>query len=347
MNILIIGLGIVGQRHIRNLKSKYSNINFYTLKNNYSKTLYSSDDVLKGDVYKKYKIRSIKLLDINKHIRIDAAFICLPNFLHARFLKIFIEKKIHTFLEKPGGSNYADLKLLKIISKKIKKNNLKVLVGYHLRFNPLILKLKKIIKKRVIGRIFNVKVENGEHLADYRTYQKYWNKYHSKKKEGGGVLLNQIHEIDYLNYLFDDYKFKIINTLDKKISNVRSDADDTIVSNFIVNNSKERFLLSLNMNSYERPQKRSIKIIGEKGKISANLLNNKIEIFQYKIFKNGILKNKNVKKKYFKFKIKRNDLFQEEIILFINAIKKNKPIKKKYGLDKSIKILELALKLKN
>ena len=79
----------------------------------------------------------------------------------------------------------------------------------------------------------------------------------------------------------------------------------------------------------------------------ANLLNNKIEIFQYKIFKNGILKNKNVKKKYFKFRIKRNDLFQEEIILFINSIKKNKPIKKKYGLDKSIKILELALKLKN
>ena len=41
------------------------------------------------------------------------------------------------------------------------------------------------------------------------------------------------------------------------------------------------------MNSYERPQNRSIKIIGEKGKILANLLNNKIEIFQYKIFKTG------------------------------------------------------------
>ena len=34
MKILFIGLGSVGQRHIRNIKSKFKNIKFYTLKGN-------------------------------------------------------------------------------------------------------------------------------------------------------------------------------------------------------------------------------------------------------------------------------------------------------------------------
>ena len=58
-------------------------------------------------------------------------------------------------------------------------------------------------------------VENGEHIADYRTYQKYWKRYHAKK-QGGGVLLNQIHEIDYLLDLFENYNFKVVNTLEEK-----------------------------------------------------------------------------------------------------------------------------------
>ena len=47
---------------------------------------------------------------------------------------------------------------------------------------------------------------------------------------------------------------------------------------------------------------------------------------------------------------KNNDIFiltENEIKYFIRTLKKNKPIEKKYGLDKSIKALKLALKLKN
>ena len=59
------------------------------------------------------------------------------------------------------------------------------------------------------------------------------------------------------------------------------------------------------------------------------------------------MKDKKISKKNFHFKFKRNDLFINEIKYFIRTLKKNKPIEKKYGLDKSIKALKLALKLKN
>ena len=52
MNVLFIGLGIVGQRHIRNIKLRYKKINLYTLKNKYSKQLYSNKNAIKGNVKK-------------------------------------------------------------------------------------------------------------------------------------------------------------------------------------------------------------------------------------------------------------------------------------------------------
>ena len=184
MNVLFLGLGIVGQRHIRNIKLKYKKLNLYTLKSKHSRQLYSSNNAIKGNVKKKYNLNIVKLNEINKKVKIDAAFICLPNHLHTKYLKILVEKKIHVFLEKPGGINLSDYKDLIKIQKKIKKYNLKVMVGYHLRFHPIISKLKKIINDKSIGIILNVLVENGEHIADYRTYQKYWKRYHAKKKTG-------------------------------------------------------------------------------------------------------------------------------------------------------------------
>ena len=347
MNVLSIGLGVIGQRHLRNIKSKYKNINFYTLKSKHSKQLYNSNSAIKGDVNLKYNLKTINLSNINQNVKIHAAFICLPHHLHAKFLKILVEKKVHLFLEKPCGINKKDFRILIKAQKKIKKYKLKVMAGYHLRFHPMISKLKKLIKKKEIGNILNVLVENGEHIADYRPSQKYWKVFHSKKKEGGGVLLNQIHEIDYFLDLFENYKFKTINTFDKKISNLRIDTEDTISSNFIASNSKDKFFLTLLMNSYERPRRRMLKIIGTKGKILVNFLKNQIEIYYFNVSKDGMIKSKKISKKLLKFKIKRKDLFKNEVFYFINSVKKNKSIDKKFGLERSIKTLDMALKLKN
>ena len=46
------------------------------------------------------------------------------------------------------------------------------------------------------------------------------------------------------------------------------------------------------MNSYERPKKRTIKIIGTKGKVIFDFLKNEIEIYKFNIFKNGMIKSK-------------------------------------------------------
>ena len=56
MNILIIGLGSIGQRHLRNLKLIQPKSNFYVIRNNKGKStplLNNFNQVLKGDIKKK------------------------------------------------------------------------------------------------------------------------------------------------------------------------------------------------------------------------------------------------------------------------------------------------------
>ena len=47
----------------------------------------------------------------------------------------------------------------------------------------------------------------------------------AKKKYGGGVLLELSHELDYLQFLFNDIK-KIYTASIKKFSNLITDAED-------------------------------------------------------------------------------------------------------------------------
>ena len=65
------------------------------------------------------------------------------------------------------------------------------------RFNPLIKKTKSIIDSGLIGSINTGIFMNCEYLPDWHKYEDYKNSYASKNL-GGGSILTQIHELDYV-----------------------------------------------------------------------------------------------------------------------------------------------------
>lgn len=208
-------------------------------------------------------------------------------------------------------------------------------MGFQLKFNPLILKLKKLIESKSIGKIYNLFIHHGEHIDNFHPYENYKISYAAKKSLGGGVILTQIHEIDYLMFLFKDYKIKILHSFPSRISNLKIDVEDNVVANLKLQNKKKQIIVcSLHLNYYENPKKREIKLIGEKGKIECDL--NKCEINIYK---------KNTLKKI-KFKINRNEIFKNQIKYFLSCVKNNREIDQNFDVINGIKSLTTALKLK-
>ena len=332
MNILILGLGSIGQRHLRNLRSIDKKLKFFTLRRRYITPLLDNKNrPKKGNIEKIYKIKNFKnFADVNG---IHAAFICTPSKFHVSEALKLLKKDINLFIEKPLGSSLHKIdKLKKII---LKKPKIKTMMGFQLKFNPLILKLKKLIESKSIGKIYNLFIHHGEHIDNFHPYENYKISYAAKKSLGGGVILTQIHEIDYLMFLFKDYKIKILHSFPSRISNLKIDVEDNVVANLKLQNKKKQIIVcSLHLNYYENPKKREIKLIGEKGKIECDL--NKCEINIYK---------KNTLKKI-KFKINRNEIFKNQIKYFLSCIKNDRKIDQNFDVINGIKSLTTALRLK-
>ena len=64
----------------------------------------------------------------------------------------------------------------------------------------------------------------------YKNFHKYENykSMYAARKLGGGVVLTQIHEIDYLMDLFENYEINILRKW-QKISNLSLDVEDTLL----------------------------------------------------------------------------------------------------------------------
>ena len=335
MNILILGLGSIGQRHLRNLRKIDKKINFYAVRKKFfTPHLDNKNKVIKGDIKKKYNIMYLKNLDqINKdRLSIDAAFVCTPSKFHIDEAIWLAKNNINIFVEKPLGDSFRNLDKLKNLLRK--KSNLKHMMGYQLKFNPIILKLEDLLSKKIIGDIYYLDIHHGEHINDFHPYEDYKHSYAAKKSLGGGVVLTQIHEIDYMLFLFDKYKIVTKSYISRKVSDLQIDVEDTLSAQFIMRDGKRNLICQLHTNFYEKPKRRQINIIGKKGKIFCDLNKGKINVFR------------NGKERKILFNFDRNKIFMKQVKYFLNCIKKNKKISSKLDVINGAKSLELALRLK-
>ena len=197
MKILLIGYGSIGKRHEEVLDTFHNvnSIHIVTKQILVNKTTFlSMEDVLDLNCYDYYIIAN----ETNKHYD-------YLKFLDAK-LK---DKKI--FCEKPLFDRYQDLIL----------SNNQVFIGYVLRFHPLLIKLKYLLSKEIV---ISLNIKCGQYLPTWRPLIDYKNSYSAKKNQGGGVLLDLSHEIDYMQWLcgtVDELK-----SYQVKISDLEINSDD-------------------------------------------------------------------------------------------------------------------------
>lgn len=335
MNALFLGLGSIGQRHLRNLYSIDKNIKFFAIRKKFfTPLLTNKNQAIKGNIKEKYNIVYFNSLEALKkeNINIDIAFICTPSNFHVDEAIWLVKNNINIFVEKPLGNSLKNISKLKKLL--ISKNKIKHMMGYQLKFNPIILKLKNLLKKEIIGDIWYASIHHGENINDFHPYEGYEHSYAARKDQGGGVILCQIHEIDYLMYLFKDYKIKIQNSYSNKITDLKINVEDSFSSTLLLTKNNKKTICDIHLNFYERPKKRSIEFLGKLGKITCDLNSGDVIVF----------KNNNTKK--YKFNFDRNKIFIKQMRYFLNAIKKDKKIEKSYDVINGINSLKLALQLK-
>jgi predicted dehydrogenase len=128
----------------------------------------------------------------------QVAFISNPTSLHMETALRCAELGMDLFIEKPLGDTLDQAERLIDL---IQERELIAFVGCPLRFDPLILELKRSVAPR---KVFYTRICCSSYLPDWRPGQDYTRVYSSLKALGGGVLLDLIHELDYAHWLLGD-----------------------------------------------------------------------------------------------------------------------------------------------
>ena len=260
--ILVVGAGSIGQRHIKNLQTLgVEHIGVVDPKNNGGQTSVRSSEG-----------RPLTILNSLKEAlkeKWDGVFVCSPSSTHFKIALEIAKQKIPMFIEKPLSHNLTGFLDLQKIVKNIKP----VMVGYNVDFHPQFKKVQSIVKKNSLGKIFGVKAEFGYYLPDWRSGD-YSKTYSSKKELGGGILLDDIHEINLVYNLFGPIK-KIFG-ITAKISNLKINVEDYVEAIFWFENG---IIGQVHMDYLQRSYSRNLKIIGEKGTLIWDLNLAKIEQF--------------------------------------------------------------------
>ncbi|MAG25480.1 hypothetical protein CMI47_07860 [Candidatus Pacearchaeota archaeon] len=194
MNVVLMGYGSIGKRHTNNL-------------------------IELGCIVRTIDIDEIDNVDyILKDNNFDFGLVCSPSYLHLEHILKLVENGIDFFCEKPLYSK-KDLGLLNKIRILVNEKSLINMVGCNLRFNST-------IKNFDFSDTKNIKVVFGYDLKKWHNDGKHLESYSANKNMGGGILLDSIHEFDYIYNWFG--KIKQISGIKKKLGDVTVDTEDTV-----------------------------------------------------------------------------------------------------------------------
>ncbi len=134
--------------------------------------------------------------------QVDAVFIASPSYEHAKHVLLASAAKKHILCEKPLALSVKDGRR---IASAVKKNRVRLAVGFHLRHHPDIQKTKALISSGKLGIISLIQAQwcvgrpGAAKLPPLPAHMKWRENF--KKSGGGAVIARGTHLFDLISYL--------------------------------------------------------------------------------------------------------------------------------------------------
>lgn len=316
MKFLICGLGSIGLRHLRNLKTiGYTDIIIWS----------SGKSVMPGvkEEVENFEIYN-SLPDALKQ-KPDVCMITNPTSLHIPVAMKAANAGCNLYIEKPLSNT---LKQLDQLRKIVNNKNLITFITYQFRFHPHIKLLKNIFSdvNNKYGKALYVTAEWSEYLPDWHPWEDYKQGYSARKDLGGGVLLTQIHPMNYLSFIFGAIEKVQINKIATKSLGIEVDDVADLMISF-----KAGLSGHIHVDFIQKPKVHTMKIITEKGRFEWDCHKNTL-LFVNNFGNQNIFRNDN---------FDRNDMFVEMLKDFVSCVNLNHDTK--FSLDEAVTELELLI----
>jgi predicted dehydrogenase len=237
--VLVSGFGSIGQRHVHILREMGQKVHVFSRRKLQEEESYQNLEAALSEVHPEYVVIANETSEHESTLKEVLSF-GVPKIL----------------VEKPLFSTYTE---------NLPENpKSQICIAYNLRFHPLLQRLCSEIKEQIV---LSVQIYVGQYLPDWRPQQDYRKSYSVSKAQGGGVLRDLSHELDYINWLFGPWK--ALTAVGGHFSTLAGDSDDV----FCLLLKMERCpAVSLQMNYLDRLGRREIIINTEEHSYNLDLV---------------------------------------------------------------------------
>jgi predicted dehydrogenase len=212
MNFLIVGLGSMGKRRVRNLMAL-----------GYDSKSIAGFDIRsdrRAEAESLYSISSFgkftdAIRDFSPHAILISTY---PNY-HMDYAEPALDLGIHCFIE----ASVTELDRIKNLCEKLKDRPIVIAPSNTMRYYPGPSLIREIIKKQFVGRPLSLNYHTGQYLPDWHPWEKIEDFYVSRRETGGAREIVPF-ELAWINEIFGDPK--PLCCVKDKLADFKADIDD-------------------------------------------------------------------------------------------------------------------------
>ena len=270
MRILVVGLGGIGQRHVRNLRTLLGEaLELFAVRTRgQTQVITETLEIEPGaNVEARYGIRPVPTLEEGLALAPDAVLVCNPSSGHLEVARAAAEAGCALFIEKPLSHSWKGVDALIEL---VERRGLVAAVGFQLRFHPCLQRVRDLLEEGAVGRVLAARLEVGEYLPGFHRFEDYKRLYAARRDLGGGVVLSQIHELDYAGWLFGSPRR--VFAVGGHLSSLEIDVED--VASVLMEcpaDDGRGIPVHIHLDFVQRPGARTCEIVGDEGRIDVDL----------------------------------------------------------------------------
>ena len=261
---LVIGGGSIGKRHLGNL-----------LSTGRTAAVVETREDRRAEIAAKHPAARIftRLDEALDAERFETAFVCLPTAYHIPAAMEVAKRGIHIFMEKPLSSSLEDIPGL---LDAVESRALVGMTGFCLRFFKPLVKAKELLAEGRVGRVVTARSFTGSYLPDWHPWEDYRAFYMSRKEMGGGVLLDECHAFDWMQWLVGPIEgvFSVMGTL----SDLEVTSDDVceVIARF-----GPRTVGSIHLDMVDRSSRTEVEIIGTTSTLLVDMPAHSVKLYDH------------------------------------------------------------------
>ncbi|HUC60487.1 MAG TPA: Gfo/Idh/MocA family oxidoreductase [Alphaproteobacteria bacterium] len=276
MKFLVCGLGSIGQRHVRVLRSLLGDEATIYVHRKRGLDIVINDDMtaIQGrDPVAHYGLIDEPSFERALERELDAVLVTNPISMHVETALAAAERGHNLFIEKPLGASLDGVERLESL---VARSGLVTHVGYQLRFHPALRLMRELLQEGAIGDPIAAEVHFGEWLPGMHPYEDYRTSHAARRDQGGGAILCLSHDIDYATWLFG--LPRVLFAVGGKLSDLEMDVEDTASILMQCGASGRPVPVQVHVDFVQRVPRRFCRIAGTRGTIAWDYHRNQVTI---------------------------------------------------------------------